>query len=95
MQSTPVSIASPKLCNSSPIASASPTVVCRMPGGSWLRLGSASASFSTSPRGNWLSIEVFLPSKLSAKLPRIGWWGLAKSACGALYGNLLVTAHVR
>jgi hypothetical protein len=45
MHSTPVSMARPKLANSSPIASASPTVVWITPGGRFFRLGRASARF--------------------------------------------------
>ncbi len=55
MQATPVSIASTKLCASSTIASASPTVVLMMPAGSCARLGSASDSSCTLPSGTPLS----------------------------------------
>jgi hypothetical protein len=42
-----------------------------------------------------LDDELPLSPALSAKLTRIGWWRLGKSACEALYGNLLMTADVR
>ena len=51
MQATPVSIARPKLSNSSVIASASPTLARCTPGGRFCRLGSASASSCTAPSG--------------------------------------------
>ena len=44
-------MAKPKLSNSSPMASASPTEVVITPAGSFFRLSSSKARFSTSPSG--------------------------------------------
>ena len=51
MHSTPVSIARPKLANSSPITSASPTSTTFTPGGRFFTAGSCCTAAATSPSG--------------------------------------------
>ena len=51
MHSTPVSIASPKLANSSPITSASPISTTFTPGGRFFTAGSCWTASATSPSG--------------------------------------------
>ena len=82
MHSTPVSIARPKLANSSAIASASPTVVWITPGGRFFRLGSASAQLLR-PRpaaAVQLDLEVDVAQRGRSGRSAPGRWPIARLA---------------